>query len=400
VSLLQKARVEQSAAKVGIFASQGAGKTTTALLLALGLSKTYHGGAPIAMDDTENGSDYVVPIAEKEGVELRNFKSRAFKDMKAGLREAEETGCCVYIVDSYTHPWKELVDTFKAKSRRRKLEFHHMDELKSLWQTWTDQMLNSPLHVILAGRLGYVWDREEDDEDGTKGDLIKLGTKMKSESEAGYEPSLLIEMEGVQTEASRQKKTRAKQGSIVHHAYVLKDRWRVLNGRTFTFKDMNEYKVGGYLPVFNAFRPHFDRLAIGTVTQRSVDASRTSAELFTATGESIGAQLARRKQIASEEVAGILAHLWSGQTAVEKKIRQSLLNELFGTFSWTAIENEQVDKLETAVAMLRDFQQTAEVRLPDSPDAAVELLRGIRTELYAPTVDAPAVAVEDEQPVL
>jgi hypothetical protein len=24
-------------------------------------------------------------------------------------------------------------------------------------------MLNSPLHVILSGRLGYVWDREEEE---------------------------------------------------------------------------------------------------------------------------------------------------------------------------------------------------------------------------------------------
>jgi hypothetical protein len=384
MSLLQKAKVEQSAAKIGLFASQGAGKTTTAILLALGLSKTYHGGAPIAMCDTENGSDYVVPIADLEGVELQNFKSRAFKDMKQGLKEAEGNGCCVYIVDSYTHPWKELVDTFKAKSRRRKLEFHHMDELKSIWQGWTDAMLNSPCHVILAGRLGYVWDREADDEDGTKGDLIKLGTKMKSESEAGYEPSLLIEMEALQTESARQKKSRAKQGSIVHHAYVLKDRWRILNGRTFTFKDMNEYKAGGYLQVFNAFRPHFDRLAIGTATQRSVDATRNSGELFTAGGESFGAQLARRKAIAAEEVAGIIRALWAGETAVDKKMRQTILFGLFGTYSWTAIENESIDKLDRGVEILRTFKDSAAREMPDSPERLLELLNGIVTELYPP----------------
>jgi len=393
MGLLQKATVEQSAAKVGIFASQGAGKTTTALLIALGLSKTYHQGAPIAMDDTENGSDYVVPIADQEGVELRNFKSRAFKDMKAGLVEAEQSGCCVYIVDSYTHPWKELVDTFKAKSRRRKLEFHHMDELKSMWQVWTDQMLNSPLHVILAGRLGYVWDREENDEDGTKGDLIKLGTKMKSESEAGYEPSLLIEMEGLQTEASRQKKTRAKQGSIVHHAYVVKDRWRVLNGRTFTFKDMNDYKLGGYLPVFNAFRPHFDRLAIGKATQRSVDGSRTSSDLFTASGESMGAAMARRRQIASEEVAGILRHLWGGETKEEKKIRQDILHALFGTFSWTSIESRDALELENAVATLRELKAACVRDMPGTAEQALDRLHIVQDEATLPPV-------EDEQPVL
>jgi hypothetical protein len=360
MGLLKKATVEQSAAKVGIFAPQGAGKTTTAILLALGLSKTYHNGAPIAMDDTENGSDYVVPIAEKESVELRNFKSRAFKDMRTGLREAEESGCCAYIVDSYTHPWKELVDTFKAKSRRKKLEFHHMDELKSMWQAWTDQMLNSPLHVILAGRLGYVWDREEPDDDGTKGDLIKLGTKMKSESEAGYEPSLLIEMEGIQAEAARQKKTRAKQGSIMHHAYVVKDRWRVLNGRTFTFKDMNDYKVGGYLPVFNAFRPHFDRLAIGKGEQRAVDPTRTSETMFDGNGDTAHQQRARRVQIVLEEIQGTLVKLWPGQDAKSKALKALAIETLFDTRSWTQVESYPLERLELGLDAIVRVEEAIE----------------------------------------
>src|SRR5262245_17236753 len=99
MSLLKKAQIEQASAKVGIFGRQGSGKTTTAALIAIGLSKTYHKGAPVAALDTENGSDYLVPIFEAEGVPLLVVKSRAFKDMKDGLREAEREGCCAYLVD-------------------------------------------------------------------------------------------------------------------------------------------------------------------------------------------------------------------------------------------------------------------------------------------------------------
>lgn len=204
MALLKKATVEQAAAKVGLFGPQGSGKTTTAALLLIGLSKTYHGGKPVAFLDTENGSDYLVPIFAAEGVELVVAKSRAFNDMKGALREAEEAGCCGYLVDSYTHTWQELNDALKKKLNVSRLEFKHMDQLKGLWRVWTDQMLNSPLHVFLNGRLGYVWDREED-ENGRKGDLVKLGTKMKSEADAGYEPSLLIEMEGLQSTDAREK---------------------------------------------------------------------------------------------------------------------------------------------------------------------------------------------------
>jgi hypothetical protein len=389
MGLLQRAKVEQSAAKVGLFGRQASGKTTTAALILIGLSKTYHKGAPVAALDTENGSDYLVPIFEAEGVELRVVKSRAFRDMKTALVEAEEGGCCGYLVDSYTHPWNELCDTFKKKSKRKRLEFTHMDQLKSMWRVWTDMMLNSPLHVLLSGRLGFEWGEEEDQENPGERKLVRLGTKLKSESEAGYEPSLLIEMEALQDTDARQKKTRTKKGSIVHHCYVLKDRWRALNGRTFEFKDINSYKVGDYKKVFEAFMPHWSKLVIGA-EQRAVNPQRTSAAMFDdATGESIGAQMARRQQIAAEEISGILQHLWpSAQATAEKRIRQAILHELFDTFSWHAIETAPVAKLEKAVDILRQFKGAAEVNLPATAENAIELLRAIRRELYGDPAEA------------
>jgi hypothetical protein len=376
--LLKPATVEQSAAKVGIFGPQGSGKSTTSALIAIGLSKTFHGNAPVAFLDTENGSDYLVPIFESENVPLLVVKSRAFNDMRAALREAEEGGCCAYLVDSYTHPWQELNEALKKKLNVSRLEFRHMDQLKTLWRGWTDQMLNSPLHVILSGRLGYVWDREED-ETGRKGggDLVKLGTKMKSESEAGYEPSLLIEMEGVQSSEAREKRSRTKRGSISHHAYVLKDRWRTLNGRTFTWKDMNGYKPGDFVSVFKEFRPHFDKLAIGQA-QRAVDGSRNSEALFDGRGDSAWQQRARRVQIVLEEIQGTLTKLWpSSQDAKQKAMKAMAIETLFQTRSWTAVESKSLDDLEAGLAVLRLFEEASldrETAALTDPVAAASLL--------------------------
>lgn len=356
MSIFKDAIVEQAAAKVGIFGPQGSGKTTTAMLMAIGLSKTYHGGAPIFFLDTESGSDFMVPICKAEGIRLIVGKSRSFQDMKAGIREGAEQGACVYLVDSYTHPWKELNDSLKKKLNVSRLEFKHMDQLKTMWQSWTDLMLNSPLHTIVSGRLGYVWDREEE-ADGKKGDLVKLGTKMKSESDAGYEPSLLIEMEGIQAEAGRQKSSRSKKGTITHYAYVLKDRWRTLNGKTLTFKDLNGYKPGDYKAVFTAFRPHFDNLAIGVAEQRSVDTSRSSAALFDGNGDSAYQQRARRKQIALEEFDGTLNVLWPDSTAKSKALKNLLVETVFGTRSWSAVENKSVEALDAGLAALRLFEE-------------------------------------------
>ncbi len=393
-SLFKPVAVEQAAAKVGIFGPQGSGKTTTAALILIGLSLTYHKGAPVFMLDTENGSDYLEEVFRLEGVPLLVGKSRAFKDMRGGLIEAEAAGAIGYLVDSYSHPWKELTDSFKAKSRRKKLEFHHMDELKSMWGEWTVQMLNSPAHVLLCGRLGYVWDREEDSDDGEKGDLIKLGTKMKSESEAGYEPSLLVEMEGLQADAARMKKTRAKRGTITHHAYVLKDRWRSLNGLTFAWPDINRYKKGDYARVFEAFKPHFSKLAIGTSTQRAVSATRTSSVLFE---RGDAAEFGRRRDIALDEIKENIAAVFPGQTAQDKRFRQVVLETLFATLSWTKVETLKLEDLERAVLVLREFrEQAAKDRNQVTSEAGVSGLLVVSRDVVA---NAAALAQDDDVPV-
>ncbi len=353
-SLLKPAVIEQAAAKIAIFGRQGSGKTTTAALIALGLSITYHQRAPVAFNDTENGADYLIPIFEAEGVKLFVIKSRAFTDMRQGIIDAKEAGCCLYLVDSYTHPWRELNDSLKTKLKVRELEFKHMDELKGLWQTWTDLMLNSPLHVIVSGRLGWEWDRQENEEG--RRELIKLGTKMKSENEAGYEPSLLIEMEALQDGDARLKKTRTKRGTITHNAYVLKDRWRTLNGKTFQWPDLNDYKPGGYKKVFESFQPHFAKLAIGK-QQCAVNPERTSGELFDERGNSAYQQRVKRVTITLEEFWETLATIWPGQDTASKELRRMVVETIFDTRSRTAVESKPLEELEFGLRVLQAFER-------------------------------------------
>jgi hypothetical protein len=355
MAILKPAVIEQAAAKVGIFGSQGSGKTTTAALFLIGLSKTYHNGAPVAFLDTENGSDYLIPIFEAEGVPLLVVKSRAFKDMRAALTEAKDAGCCGYLVDSYTHPWQELCDTFKAKSRRKKLEFHHMDELKGMWRQWTDQFLNSPLHCIVNGRLGYEWGKDEE------GELVKLGSKMKSESEAGYEPSLLIEMEGVRPANVVKGKQRSQ---IVHLAHVLKDRWRTLNGQTFEFKDINDYKAGDYKVVFNKFLPHWQRLAMANGVQRAVDGTRTSEGMLDDGGRTLAAQRAQQVEIALEVIQNTLAQVWPGQDTLSKQTRLAVIEAMFGQPSWTAVTKKPLETLDEGAALISFVKEQMKDRQP------------------------------------
>lgn len=376
--------IEQAAAKVGIYGAQGSGKTTTGALCCIGLSKTYHQNAPVAFLDTENGSDYLIPIFEAEGVPLLVVKSRAFKDMRQALTEAEAAGCCAYLVDSYTHPWQELCDSFKAKSRRNKLEFHHMDQLKGLWRQWTDQFLNSKLHIILNGRLGYEWGKDEE------GELVKLGSKMKSESEAGYEPSLLIEMEGLRP--ANITKAQKQRGAIVHLAHVIKDRWRSLNGKTFEFKDINSYKAGDYARVFEPFMPHWSQLALSNGVQRAVDQSRSSEAMFDGDGQTATKLRMTQVEIALETIQNTLVMLWPGQDQQSKQIKLAAFEVVFNERSWKAIERKPLEVLQSGLALLRDVETRIKGGAPvASPDDLAALVSEITTPAQAETVEEEVV---------
>lgn len=370
MGLLTRAVVEQSAAKVAAFGPGGSGKSLTMTLLAIALSKLFHGGAPIVLQDTEGASDWLVDIYAAEGVELFRVKSKAFTDMRTALREAEAMKACAFICDSYSHPWAELQTSLKKKLKVTRLEFNHMQELQDLWSEWVAQFLNSPLHCLFAGRLAFDWENERDLDTGKMG-FHKSGTKMRAEKDAGYEPHLLLEMEAVRVidevrEAKRGGKRVRTQvekkagGHFLHRLHVLKDRARSLNGRMFEFKDINDYKPGDWKTVYEALKPHFDRMNIGGAVNHALDESRSSAALFTSTGDSDYARRVKRVHICLEEIEGTLVKLWQGMDAKSKALKALAVETLFETRSWTAVESKSLEVLESRMRALKRFEDKLE----------------------------------------
>src|SRR5437879_115878 len=61
-SQLQHAANKVVPIKIGWFGPQGSGKTTSAALLSLALSKEVYGGAPVYVTDTEPGWQFLRPL--------------------------------------------------------------------------------------------------------------------------------------------------------------------------------------------------------------------------------------------------------------------------------------------------------------------------------------------------
>lgn len=315
---------QQAYLKAGILGFQGAGKTTTAANMAVGLAKHMQslgledGSKPIFMLDTETGVDWIFDIVDKAGLELDVERSRAFRDLLPYARKAEKEAS-VLILDSVSHLWTELCDSYQkvraAKLNREtyRLQFEDWAWLKGQWRQFTDFFVNSRLHIIACGRAGYEYDYFEDDRG--KKQLEKTGIKMKAEGEFTFEPSLVIMMDR-ETDPDTHKVTRT--------ADILKDRSALIDGKRFVN------------PTFKDFLPHIQKLNLGG-SHKSFDASRTSEGMMPADDAPSDMKSVRR-QIAVDEIQALMVKHHPTTGTEDKKAKAALLFKYFHTNSWTEVE--------------------------------------------------------------
>jgi len=343
-NLFKKATNEQAYLKAGILGFPGSGKTYTGYLIAKGIIKTLgKKGTPLLFVDTETGSDFLVKLAESEGIPLYVSKTRAFEDLLVAVDEAERLGA-VLIIDSITHFWTELQDAYKKEKKRSRLYFQDWGPLKDTWRKFTDRFVNSKVHIVMNGRAGYEYDYSID-ETGAK-QLEKTGTKMKAETDMGYEPSLLIEMvrepqipETIAGSSAGKKKV---EGRLWNHvAYVLKDRTRTLEGQRFEN------------PTFEEFKPAVMYLNIGG-NHVGVDTSKDSTALFKNEPEKEVSRRITDVQVTLEEIQGLIVSAIPGMSAGDKREKAELINFCFGTRSWTKVEHMRLEELKNGLAALNN----------------------------------------------
>lgn len=326
--------------KCGMLGFAGSGKTYTAAEIAIGVRRFLNLDGPIGMQDTEAAAQYIAPKVRREtGRDLVGTQSRALKDAIEFLKTCLEQKVSVAIVDSVTHLWRELCDSYlkqvneqlskKGRNPRTRLEFQDWGPIKAKWGEFSDLYLNMPMHVIICGRAGYEYDYEQR-EDGTGKDLVKTGIKMKTEGEFGYEPSLLVQMERIQQAADG-----SLMNHIVHRATVIKDRFGVLDGRECDN------------PTFEFFKPFIECLTPGA--HASV---KTDGQTQMAVDESGDAEWQKERKLRAiycEEIQGALLAFFPSQSADDKKAKSTIVHRLFATYSWTAVEGMQSERLKEGV---------------------------------------------------
>ena len=319
MGLFTKAENTQAYLKMGLMGLAGAGKTFTGTQTAIGLIALLRelglpeGNKPVYFADTETGSSYVKRHFDEAGIALATAKTRAFADLCQMVNEAEkEAG--ILLIDSITHFWREFTESYAKKKHRSRLEFQDWNYLKTEWGRFTDRYVNSHLHIIMCGRMGYEYDFFTDD-DGKK-QLEKTAVKMKAETETGYEPSLLVWME---------RSMDLKTNQVIREAHILKERFDVIDGQSFPN------------PSFKTFLPHIQLLNLGG-QQVGVDTSRNSEDIIPQGERSPWQKEKEQKEIILEKVQALFTTHLSTQSKEGRQKMIELLKKHFGTTSWKEVE--------------------------------------------------------------
>jgi hypothetical protein len=318
--------------KAGFGGFAGGGKSRTASDFVIGAYKDFGYTTPVLIIDNEKGSRFMIPQFRNAGVKALLKETTNVADILTAFDLLRDGQISFIFIDSLTKVYYRYVRDYMEKNNRKFMELQDWGKILPKWQeTFSDAFVAAQGSIVFTGRGGYSYEKEEDETDERtgkvkKGQFVKSGVKMKLAGETPFEPDLNIWME--------QKQEVSNDGLRVwREAQIMKDRSGLIDGKTF----IN--------PTYADFQP-FVRYLIdapaGTVQGESSSDNLAPGENF----ESFDRK--RRRDIALEEIQAEIVKMFPGMTAEDKKLKAELIEELFETRSWTAVEGRSLEKLELA----------------------------------------------------
>lgn len=157
--MFTRATKTQSRLRLALIGPSGSGKTFTALQIASQL------GERIAVIDTERGS--ASKYADRFGFDVCNLDSFDPRQYVTAIKEAEQAGYDVLVIDSLSHAWfgsggaLELVDKAAKKSQSGN-SYMAWREVTPLHNQLVDAMLQSRCHIIVTMRAKTEYVLETD----------------------------------------------------------------------------------------------------------------------------------------------------------------------------------------------------------------------------------------------
>lgn len=318
--------------KAGFGGMAGAGKSRTATEFVIGSYKDMGYTKPVLVIDNEKGSRFLIPQFKAAGIPVRVKDTTSLQDVLTAFDFLRAGDIQFLFIDSLSKVWYRYVRQYMEDNKRRFMELSDWGKILPSWQeTFADRFVSAEGSIVFTGRGGFSYEKEEDEVDERtgkvkKGQFVKSGVKMKVAGETPFEPDLNLWME--------QHQELTADGLVTwREAQVMKDRSGLIDGKTFRN------------PTYADLRPFVQYLCdvpTGVVNGETNGESLAPSENFE------GFDRKRKKEIALEEIEAEIVKLYPTQSADDKKAKAELVEELFGTRSWKAVENKPLEAIERA----------------------------------------------------
>ena len=233
--MFRKAERRQAKLRLALCGPSGSGKTYSALLIAQGLAP----GGRVALIDTERGSGELYADLMEYDVSPLDPPYTPARYIEL-IREAEEAGYDVLIIDSLSHAWSgeggilDMHDKATAASRSGN-SFAAWREVTPAHNQLVDTLLAGNLHIITTMRTKTAYDLVDDGKGRKKPVKIGLAPVQRDGMEYEFTCVLDLSIEG-------------------HVATASKDRTRLFDGQHFvptaeTGEGLREWLESGKDPV-------------------------------------------------------------------------------------------------------------------------------------------------------
>lgn len=208
---LRKAQRRAAKIRLGLASPSGGGKTYSALLIAKGLAGSWD---KVAIIDTENGSaDLYSHLGDFNVLQLTApYHPEKYID---AIRECEQAGMEVIIIDSITHEWSGVggcleLQQIATERQRIKNTYTAWKEITPRHQKFIDAVLQSNSHIITTVRSKTDYLQVE--HEGKKS-IQKVGMAQVTRDGFEYELTVSLELD------------------VNHYAVTSKDRTCLFEGK-------------------------------------------------------------------------------------------------------------------------------------------------------------------------
>jgi hypothetical protein len=217
---MRKAQRRKAKLRLGISGPAGGGKTLGALLMAYGITGNWE---YICLVDSENYSGDLYANTNKAGVDIGEYNIISLtapytpEKYTAAIKECEEAGIKVIIIDSLTHAWAGVGGLLDKKGQIEK-------KTGNGWTAWrdvtpmhnnlVDAILSSSCHIIATLRAKMEHVQEKDPSTG-KTVIRKIGMNPIQRDGMEYEFTTFIDVDQD------------------HQCVSSKDRTSIVDGRAF-----------------------------------------------------------------------------------------------------------------------------------------------------------------------